>query len=772
MMVRKRIYERILTAFITALICSVGLVGMLSLGLLKQAQLNLANIFYIDQPINDQIVIVALDDQSFSEYGRSPSLWSRTLYADLIDSLTEANARVVAFDIIFSENEPEDLTIVEALQNARQSPNRPRFIMAAAGTYPIPVVSTLPDYPYGVDLDNVLQPNATIRQAIDYIGFVDTYPDIDSYIRRQTSIIDHDDTLQASFSLTAYLAYLRVPPSLFSQVLTAEPHHILNIADQRRLNVDDYGFWMNNYFGSPNTFPTISFYDVIEGNFDPSIFHDKIVLVGLINTVGATDRYLVPSSTDGRMMAGVEIHAHAIETLLQNNAIRPQSRTGEIVMIVLAVFGMTSFVVYPRWYFKAAIWLTCALLAVVIASFIFAEMRIVVNLLYLLLAITIPALLAIGFEITEEIRRRRRSEFLLKSLMQLEQQHLSLNRIWPLIAQDIRYLAPKAQGAIFAVQDDALTETQIISPTSTALLDIAQQAQMQKSIITQQDAYAIPILWQDNVHGVITLITNNQASRRRVANLVKRIAPSIENALLHEEVRHYGQVQTELNQLKTQMIRMASHDLKNPLSRVIGYADLIQLDPNISPKMTQFVGYISDAGDEMLNIIEDILNLEQLRDGDFPKQPLDLVKLAREVYARYQPDFDHKAHTHQITTPEQAVMVNGHYRQLSQVIANLLSNAHKYTPDNGHIALTITLDEPAKKILIAVKDTGYGISEEDQKGLFKEFYRVRTSETANISGTGLGLSLVKSVITAHDGRVWLDSAPKQGSTFFVELPIL
>jgi signal transduction histidine kinase len=772
MIVRSRIYDRILTALITAFICTLVLVGMLSFGLLKQAQLRLANIFYVSQPISENVVIVALDDQSFSEYGRSVSLWSRSLYATLIDNLTEANARVVAFDIIFSESEAEDIEIVEALENARQKSQRPRFIMAAAGTYPIPIQSTLPDYPYGIDLDNVLQPNSTIRQAIDYIGFVDTYPDIDSYIRRQTSIIDYEGTLQTSFSLTAYLAYLRVPSSLFSQVLTAEPDKHLNIADQRRLRVDDYGFWMNNYFGAPNTFPTISFRDVIEGNYEPSFFEDKIVLVGLINNVGATDRYLVPSSTNGRMMAGVEIHAHAIETLLQNKAVRPSSHRGELIMIVLTTLITSIVAIYPRWYFKTLIWGVCVLLAVFITSFIFYEMRVVVNLLYLLLSLTIPTVLAIGFEITEEIRRRQRSEFLLKSLTQLEQQHLSLSKIWPLIAQDIRYIAPKAQGTIFAIQDGKLTETQVISPTSTSLLEIAQQAQMQKSIVTQQNAYAIPIIWQDNVHGVITLITKNQSSRRQVANLVKRIAPGIENALLHEEVRRYGEVQTELNQLKTQMIRMASHDLKNPLSRVIGYADLIQLDPSISQKTNQFVGYISDAGDEMLSIIEDILNLEQLRDGDFPKQPLDIVKLAREVYARYEPDFDHKSQTYEINTPQQPVMVNGHYRQISQVIANLLSNAHKYTPENGHITLNITLDEPAKKILIAVTDTGYGISEEAQKGLFKEFYRVRTSETANISGTGLGLSLVKSVVTAHDGRVWLDSKPKQGSTFFVELPII
>lgn len=772
MLDKNRSYRRIFTAIITALGCSVVLIGILSLGLLKQSQLSLANVFYVSQPTSDNIVIVGLDDQSFSAYGRSPSLWSRTLHADLITRLADANARVIAFDVIFSEQEPEDADIVQALEDVRQRPQRPRIIMAAAGTHPIPIPSTLSDYPNGVDLDNILKPNEQIRQALDYIGFVDTYPDVDSHIRRQTSIIDDDGTLQTSFSLTAYLAYLRVPSNLFSQVLTVEPNNILNIAGQRRLHIDQYGFWMNDYFGSPNTFPVVSFYDVIEGNFEPSTFDGKIVLVGLINNIGATDRYLVPSSTNGQMMAGVEIHAHAIETLLQNNALKAQSRLGEIITIVLTTLFISLVIVYPRWYFKALIWAVTTLIAILVSSFIFAEMRIVINLLYLILSLLVPTLLAIGIEITEEIRRRQHSEFLLKSITQLEQQHLSLNKIWPLIAQDIRYLAPKAQGMIYEVKNHQLHETQIISPTPVSLLEIAQQAKTQKSIITQQGSYAIPIIWQETVHGVITLITSNHHTHRRVANLVRRIAPGIENAILHEEVRLYGEVQTELNQLKTQMIRMASHDLKNPLSRVIGYADLIQLDANISPKVNQFVGYISDAGDEMLSIIEDILNLEQLRDGDFPKEPLDIVKLAREVYARYEPDFDHKSQTYEIDVPNEPVIVNGHYRQLSQVIANLLSNAHKYTPENGHIALTMKLNKSTKKILITIKDSGYGISEADQKGLFKEFYRVRTTETANISGTGLGLSLVKSVVTAHDGNVWLNSIPKYGSTFFVELPVI
>jgi signal transduction histidine kinase len=111
----------------------------------------------------------------------------------------------------------------------------------------------------------------------------------------------------------------------------------------------------------------------------------------------------------------------------------------------------------------------------------------------------------------------------------------------------------------------------------------------------------------------------------------------------------------------------------------------------------------------------------------------------------------------------------GDYRQLFQGITNLIGNAVKYTPENGKIE--VRLSKQGNMVRFEVQDNGYGISEDGQKHLFQEFYRVRSAATAHIQGTGLGLSLVKAVIEAHGGKIWVVSKEGVGSTFFVEIPI-
>ncbi len=878
MMRQMRVLSQMRSHLIIGIGTGVLLIIMLTAGVLKSAQLSISNIYYVGAPSSERVVIVALDDTSLAAYGRSPGTWSRTLYADLIRELHGANARVIAFDIIFSESEAEDTDIIDAIEFARQSPQRTRFVLAVAGTESLPIRSGLAEYPSGIRMNSVLQPNEVLRRATDYIGFVNSFPDVDSNIRRQPSIIDFDGDFALSFSITVYLAYLRIPPSAFPQVINTEDS-ITSITPQRRLPVDGFGFWLNDFFSTPglesaSSFPIISFRDVIEGQADLSIFDDKIVLVGLINAVGATDRYLVPSSTNGQPMAGVEIHANAIETLLQDKALVEQSRLSEIVMIILASVAVSIGGGYPRWYFKILIWIGSILLAAIVSSLIFAQGRIVVNLLYLWLALSLPMLFAIGVEISQEISRRLRSEFLLESVTQVEQQRLLLGKIWPLIAQDIRQLMPDAKGAILQLSDGESTIIESIHATKSDLQPIAWQAYQTAKIIHQGRQHAIPIIWQNKIYGIIALETSRRHDfvRITVEDLAKRIAPSIENAVLYQQTRQQQEIQAaifanipeaiivvdnqlsaiqwntafdklvvkpialnqdlieilesndipeqalealkvkftlgeiirdelgirgqtfnltaapfqgssgwvviladvtkiaELSQLKTQMIRMASHDLKNPLSRVIGYAELIDMGKTLDERNNQFISHISNAGNEMLEIITKILDLEQLRSKEAHKESLDFARLVREVYARFEPDFTRKAQTHHLQIQPSTIMINGNYQQLSQVVANLLSNANKYTDDGGDILLNIRID--GQKMLMTVRDNGYGIPYEAQSKLFTEFYRVQTRQTANISGTGLGLSLIKFVLEAHHGRIWVQSREGQGSTFFVELPLM
>jgi signal transduction histidine kinase len=221
------------------------------------------------------------------------------------------------------------------------------------------------------------------------------------------------------------------------------------------------------------------------------------------------------------------------------------------------------------------------------------------------------------------------------------------------------------------------------------------------------------------------------------------------------------------------MIRMASHDLRNPLGRILGYASLILDTPDdpVPPQPRRFISTIMESAERMNDIITGILDLELSRTGTVNHEPIDLPQIVRRVIEQHRAGMNAR---HQIFTADIQDLsgkVSGNNRQMTQAIANLLSNAVKYTPNEGHIALRLYQTEGAT-VRLEIEDTGYGISEEAQKKLFTEFYRVRTPATANIPGTGLGLSLVKSVIMSHKGRVWVKSREGVGSTFFVELPLM
>lgn len=871
--------EYLKTGLIVGLVCAVVLTSLLLSGGFMRFTLAANNIHYVGGAVSERIIIVALDDDSFAAYGRSPTMWPRTLHAELIEALSDARARVVAFDLIFSESEPEDIHIVEALEAARQRPERARFVMAGAGNAPLPMPSSLSDHERGIRITRPLQANSQLLAAVDYVGFVDVYPDIDSAIRRQPSLIDLNDELALSFSLTTYLASLRIPPAAIQQVVTLSGD-TLNVTPQRQITVDDLGMWMQNYFSTPidRRFPIVSFRDIIEGEADMAQFEDKIVLVGVIDTIGATDRYPVPASASGLLMSGVEIHANAIETLIQNRPLSAQSRPSEILMIFAASIFASVSSGYLRWYMKIALWGVMMLVAVMVASWFFSRWGLVINLFFLWSALSIPILLGIGTEITTEIRRRRHADFLLNSVVQLEKQQLHIERIWPLIADDVRQIGRESKGAILAVHGAELSPVQSINGCTPDCYPqhIAAGARDTGKSLTVGSWYAAPISWQDHVRGVIVLEAkhNPHRTRKKLDDLARRIAPGIENAILHQHLRRQSETQetiftnmpeaiialdddlrplqwnamfaalapkspdhhpdfidilrengladhlldeikaqfqngalfkreigfgtrtfnmtaapiddsqrwvvilanitqiAELSQLKTHMIRMASHDLKNPLARVMGYTDLIQMQGGLEdPEQDRFLSQIANAGHEMLDIINDILNLEQLRNGDKQKELLDIGRLMREVCARYEPNFEQKSQALHINVADEPLVVVGNYRQISQMIANLLTNANKYTPEDGCIEVHVA-PNGNKCVRLMVKDNGYGIPEDSQAKLFTDFYRVRTAETANIAGTGLGLSLVKSVIETHNGKIWLNSVAGEGTTFFVELPLV
>jgi two-component system phosphate regulon sensor histidine kinase PhoR len=185
----------------------------------------------------------------------------------------------------------------------------------------------------------------------------------------------------------------------------------------------------------------------------------------------------------------------------------------------------------------------------------------------------------------------------------------------------------------------------------------------------------------------------------------------------------------------------------------------------------KFVQSIEYSAHQMRTLIEELLTLERLESGiEITADLVDLVKVCEEAISRTRPDAVNKAQEFIITMSETPVIVRGEFAYFRQVMVNLINNAIKYTPHRGKVS--IRLERHGDRVFFDVTDTGYGISEDRQKNLFQRFYRAKEPGTEHIEGTGLGLSLVKTIIERSEGEVWFTSKVGKGSTFGFWLPLV
>lgn len=229
----------------------------------------------------------------------------------------------------------------------------------------------------------------------------------------------------------------------------------------------------------------------------------------------------------------------------------------------------------------------------------------------------------------------------------------------------------------------------------------------------------------------------------------------------------------ELDQMKSEFIATAAHELRTPLSTVVGYAELLMADLDQAQfdavQRGEFLGYILDKSDQLERIIDDLLDLSRIESGRvilLERSRCEMDGLVAEIIQHHQKETDR--HRFEVECPAAQIEIDIDRSKMHRVFDNLLSNAVKYSPDGGTIRITGRLEEDWLEVCIA--DQGIGMSREQSGQAFTKFFRADGSDTA-IRGLGLGLTICKGIIEAHGGTIWLDSAPGQGTRVTFRLPL-
>ncbi len=234
----------------------------------------------------------------------------------------------------------------------------------------------------------------------------------------------------------------------------------------------------------------------------------------------------------------------------------------------------------------------------------------------------------------------------------------------------------------------------------------------------------------------------------------------------------------DAGQQKDDFIAMAAHELRRPLTALVGYAELLQQQTagsagsELAEWQTEALDMIIQVSRQLVDLTDDLLDVTQLQSGKFElhRYITDLVALAHRVMSRMR--LTAKQHTLAIETTTPRIAVNIDIQRIEQVLFNLLGNAIKYSPPGSAILLTLQEDRQAGNVVMAIRDHGIGIPQSQHPHIFNRFFRADNARLLGVEGAGLGLYLCRAFIQQHGGRIWFESVEGQGSSFYVSLPLV
>jgi signal transduction histidine kinase len=333
------------------------------------------------------------------------------------------------------------------------------------------------------------------------------------------------------------------------------------------------------------------------------------------------------------------------------------------------------------------------------------------------------------------------------------------------------------QGLMLNQQEAIIAQTRLLLERDKQALDLAKKDRLLAEIelkrrLTLQWAFGVGLvlvtvaaLWFAALYRknkrANTLILRQQA-------IVEEQTAEIE--IINSALQKRNQELENLNMEKNEIIGMVAHDLKNPIGAVRGLSELIHSGFADENQISEITGQIVITADRMLELVKNLLDVNQLESGgmQFQRVTFDIMPVLESIVQQYHIQAETKKITFQCISEAASTLILADEQATVQVLDNIISNAVKYSPHNKQVFVRVVSNSTS--VRVEVQDEGQGISPDDMKKLFGKFARLSARPTGGEHSTGLGLSIVKKMVEAMNGRVWCESEVGQGATFIVELP--
>ena len=667
------------------------------------------------------IVIIGIDDESLARLepavGRWP--WPRAVFAGLIDYC--AKARTVAVDIIFSEADSYYTSSDDLLAAEVGKQNNIIFglyLNNQTSNSPIPPKvasfalddSFAPQYPL-MEFHSAIIPYPALLEASNGLGHVNYTMDADGVLRYYVLASRLGDKTYPSLVLAAAMKCGDLTP----EKIKIDGQGVLQVNHNTIILEDEGKFRFIPPSASYKTYSAAEVLDSWKSEMKgeaPKIKREEFE--GKVVFIGSLATGLLADkqvTTGAGNVAGVHIQAAVLDNLLNGKFIKTLSDLGQIIVILTLCFiPLAPNLERPR------------VMMLVIFSSSFIYLSVIVYCLFfhkLMLPVTVPYLglftssvaLGLGYWY-KEITHRKKLE------VNLRDAYTSLQLTNERLEEYSHTLEAKVDKRTHELKEKNLELES----------EIAERKRIEKTLVVQADELAVI------------------------------------NTKLRSISRH-----------KDQFLANMSHELRTPLNAVLGASELLHegVQGPLSAKQLRSVQMITDSGQHLLSLINDILDLAKIEEGKIElsvrrisiqstcEASLQFIKqLAQKKGITITCDYDNK-HIKTLHTDE---------RRLKQILVNLLTNAVKFTSEKGRIGLQVTDSTESKQVQFVVWDTGVGISEDDRARLFQPFVQLDSSLKRQHEGTGLGLSLVDRLTKMLGGNVSLESKVGEGSRFTISLP--